>query len=262
MKIGVVYKFKPHKKLNGTLFYCFEYCEFLKQFADATFYIVNISPTDLIFVKKVLAEKYSAAVHNIVPVSATHLYYLKLDKTVVLDIQTFYDCKEFFTNEVHCSSNINHPGYSYKDNRTVTFYGAYEYQKFSVFNHLKIYFDIFNPVGSNSGVFVSCPNPDFLKSYLPNIRARYTAPIILKSGNAGSGNILSSIDTVHYLHVLIDSNNRIIPEAHYFEKNLVIEHLTDIVDSVNLRDADIRNNGIGNYTLSENDEIIKACLKS
>ena len=57
MRCGVVYKFKPQNKINGSLFYCFEYFQFLKQFVDVKLYLVDITCVDFELVKKIFQEK-------------------------------------------------------------------------------------------------------------------------------------------------------------------------------------------------------------
>ena len=252
--IGVVYKFQPSHKLNGSLFYSFEHAAFLK----SKLYLVDISDRDLKMVIDILSAKYSVPVDNLVPLRVTDLYFLKLDKTLVLDIRSFYHCKEFLTNEIHVNSNESHEMYRYKDNRTVTYYGSYDYQDFDIFNYSKINFSIFKELEkSGDSVFVSGM---FIRDGY-----QYSDPnktVITKSHDRGFGNLFELIDTVHYIHGELDTNNRIIPEALYYNKKVTIEdNIPHIVDSTSLRYKDIIANGLGNYTLSNNDEIIKACLK-
>ena len=131
MQYGVVYHFVPHNKINGTLFYCFEYCQMLRQCVDAQLYIVGITPNDLALVHAILSAKYCVPITNIVPVRRSiDLYQLKLDKTLILDINTFTKTKEFLTNEIVCFSNIRHPMFRYKNDRIVTYFGSYAYQDY------------------------------------------------------------------------------------------------------------------------------------
>jgi len=101
MKYGVVYKHKPNNKINGTFFYCFEYFQFLKKFVDVKFYIVDISEKDINLISKIFTEKYTSNFNDVVPIKIIDLYKLKLDQTLILDVMTFYDCKEFLTNQIH-----------------------------------------------------------------------------------------------------------------------------------------------------------------
>jgi hypothetical protein len=262
MKHGVVYKFKPHNKINGTLFYCFEYFKFLRKFVDAQFYIVGINNQDLELVHDILREKYNTAVDNIVPVTLPQLYQTKLDRTLVLDVDTFVNCKEFLTNEIHCFSNDTHDKFRYKNERVVTYYGSYDYQHYDTFCYLKLNFEIFRPMTQQGhGVFISALDQKYIRLNINRWEKQFNKPIILKKSHSGIGNLFDHIDSVHYVHTQQDTNNRIIPEAFYYNKQVSIEEVYTGLDSIRLRFDDIAINGLGNYTLTENDEMIKACLK-
>ena len=250
--IGVVYKFQPHNKLNGSLFYCFEYAAFL----DAPLYLVGVSDKDLQLVRKVFEAKYVIKPDNLVPIPVTSLHALGLKKTLFLDIKSFYGCKEFLTNDIHVFSNEPHEMFRYQNERTVTYYGSYDYQNYDVFSYIKLNFGIFRvPQVSGNAVFVSGPyiRPDF-QYPIPN------KPVLLKAHDSGFGNLFELIDTVHYIHTGMDTNNRIIPEAAYFNKHITIEDLApEIVDSVTLRYDDIMANGLENYILTNEDKMVRAC---
>jgi len=264
MNYGVVYKFKPHNKLNGTLFYCFEYFKFLRKFIDVKFYIVGITDKDFKLVLDVFAGKYNTTFDNIILISTIDLYKLKLDRTLILDVNTFYDVKEFLTNEVHCFSNDTHEMFRYKNDRSVTYYGHYHYQKFDVDCLLKLNFEIFRPLTRQGhGVFISALNQQYIRSNLSRWQQQFSPrPIIVKKSHIGYGNLFDMIDCVHYVHTQQDTNNRIIPEAFYYGKTLSIEEpLYSEIDSIQLRYRDISSNGLGNYTLSEQDPMVQACLR-
>jgi hypothetical protein len=261
MKAGVVYKFNPRHKLNGTLFYSFEYFKFLQKYIDVNYYVIGLSPQDLNLVTNVFQEKYITT-PDITPVKTTELYGLKLDRTLVLDIDSFYYTKECLTNEVHCYSNNTHPMFRYKNPRQVTYYGCYHYQNFDVTAHARLNFEIFKPITkSQPGVFISGREVD-IKSHLSVLEKQFNKPVILKKAQSGTGNLFELIDHVHYMHFTRDTNNRIIPEAFFYNKKLTIDSSGyDGIDSVSLRYNDILQNGLGNYTLSESDEMIQAMLR-
>ena len=261
MKIGVVYKFKPHNKINGTLFYCFEYFKFLQKHVDLKFYIVGISASDLELVLDMLKQKYNADIDNIIPIRLVELYSLNLDRTLVLDVNSFYDCKEFMTNETHCFSNEPHEMFRYTNDRTVTYYGSYTYQNYDVFNYLKLNFEIFKPCASKPGVFVSCLDPKYIRFEYERLQKQFDRPIILKKQHTGIGDLFDQIDAVHYIHIVRDTNNRIIPEGFFHGKQVTIEEVYTELDSIQLRYNDIVSNGLGNYTLTDADEMIKAMIK-
>lgn len=262
MKHGVVYKFKPHNKINGTLFYCFEYFKFLRKFVDAQFYIVGINNQDLALVHDILASKYNTTVDNIVPVTLSELYLKRLDKTLILDVNTFVNCKEFLTNDIHCFSNDTHDMFRYRNSRTVTYYGSYPYQQYDKFCYLKLNFEIFQPLAQQGhGVFVSALDQKYIRLNIDRWKEQFARPVILKKSHSGVGNLFDLIDAVHYVHTQQDTNNRIIPEAFYFGKEVTIEEVYTGLDSIRLRYDDIVANGLRNYTLTEQDEMVQACLK-
>lgn len=266
MKRGVVYKFQKNNKINGTLFYCFEYFAFLNNKTKVRFYIVDISERDLNLVKKIFSEKYNfdeKIFGYITSIKATQLYQLNLDKTLVLDIKSFYGLKEFLTNDIHCFSNENHAGYKYKNERNITFYGCYDYQKYDIEAILKLNFDIFKKNGfeKKSGVFISSPNLKQLEKNTSKYRNLYKdKEIILKKHAVGRGDIFEVVDTIHYIHTGLDTNNRIIPEAFYYQKSVVIDEETNVQDSTGIRYNDITKNGIRKYQIKVSDAIIKAIL--
>jgi len=264
MKLGVVYKFKPFNKINGTLFYCFEYYRFIQKYKPVNFYIVDISSDDLELVKTLFLQKYNITEVSIIPISRIDLFKLQLDKTIIFDVLTFYDVKEFLTGEVLCYSNDEHNMFRYKNNRKVTYYGSYPYQNYDVFSYLKLNFEIFKPITTTAvGVFVSALNQNYISERLEEYKERFNMPVILKKSYTGSGNIFEHISHVHYVHTSRDTNNRIIPEAFFYNKTISIDHFPyKEVDSIHYRYTDIIENGLSNYTLTESDEIIKQCLKS
>jgi hypothetical protein len=261
MNYGVVYKFKPHNKINGTLFYCFEYFKFLRKYIDVKFYIVDITQQDLKLILEILSDKYNTTTDNIIPIKLIDLYGVKLDRTLVLDVNTFYDCKEFLTNEIQCFSNDTHDMFRYKNDRTVTYYGSYDYQNYDTFCYLKLNFEIFRPCDSHPGVFVSCLDPKYIRFEYERLQAQFNRPIILKKQHTGKGDLFDQIDAVHYIHVVRDTNNRIIPEGFFHSKAVTIEEVYTEIDSIQLRYNDIVANGLGNYTLTDSDAMIQACLR-
>jgi hypothetical protein len=263
MSCGVVYKFKPHNKINGTLFYCFEYFKFLEKYTDVAFYIVDIADSELQLVYDIFSKKYKCDIAGIVPIKTLDLYKLNLTKTVILDVDTFYRVKEFLTNDIHCFSNDTHPMFRYKNTRSVTYYGSYRYQRYDVFSYLKLNFEIFSNITSEgSCVFISSLDQKIIQQNINRWTRLYPdRDIILKKSHAGIGNLFDVVNHVHYVHTSRDTNNRIIPEAFYYNKQITIEDMILEEDSVQLRYNDIASNGLSNYTISENDEIIKACLR-
>lgn len=264
MKVGVVYKFKSHNKVNGSLFYCYEYCQFLRNYFDCVMYVVCASPGDVHLTTNLFDAKYKVPTNSIQYLNRiTDLHGLNLDKTLVFDIDTFTTVRGLLTNEVLCYSNDTHDMYRYRDNRHVTYFGSYNYQRYDVFSYLKLYFDLFKPCKSDNGVFISGNDGTYLAAHAKEYIAEFAPkPVWIKSKLTGSGDIFDRIDAVHYVHTSQDKNNRIIPESFFHGKAVTISCPMNIpTDSVQLRYADITANGLANYILTEDDLMVQACLR-
>lgn len=262
--IGVVYKFKPYNKVNGTLFYCYEYCQFLRQFVDCKMYISGASQSDASLISRLFSEKYSIPVSGIEYINrTTDVHRLGLSRTLILDVDTFKTMRGFLTGDVLCYSNDTHEMFRYADGRTVTYFGSYAYQPRDVFAYLRINFGIFKPCTSAPGVFVSGNDCANLTTLTSQLSAKFPQlPLYIKSKTIGSGDIFDHITAVHYVHNKLDKNNRIIPEAFFHNKAVTFDDTYNLpTDSALLRYRDINSNGLVNYTICEQDPIIQACLK-
>lgn len=264
MRIGVVYKFKQYNKVNGTLFYCYEYCQFLRQFTDCILYITGTQTADVVLINRLFAEKYRTEVDGIQYLNrSTDIYQLKLDRTIILDIDTFVSIRGFLTGEVLCYSNDNHEMFRYSDSRTVTYFGSYDYQPKDVFSYLRLNFGIFRTCSTTPGVFISGGDCPHLSTISEQLAARFPhLPVYIKHKNIGSGDIFDKVSVVLYVHNRLDKNNRIIPEAFFHGKIVMFDSPFNLPsDSATLRFQDISQNGLVNYTLNETDPIISLCLK-
>lgn len=264
MRVGVIYLWHPKKRMNGTLFYCAEYYAWLRSHTtlDVQFYIVGTTSNDLEFIERTLMMKYHKHLHVTPIKKLTDLHTLKLDRTLILDIRTFHYTKEFLTNDIHVFANEPHESFRYKNDRTVTYYGSYDYQNYDVFNYLKLNFEIFPPITEQqNAVLVTSPNHGLIQRRLKEYQERFGKPIFVKTGSSGYGNIFEMIDHVHYVHTSLDTNNRTIPEAFFYDTPVTIDEEGGPKDSVFLRYWDIQENGLKNYTLTSEDEMVKACLK-
>lgn len=266
MIVGVVYKFQKHNKLNGSVFYCFEYFCFLKKYLQCNFYVVGATDKDILLLKNIFGHKYNLAdneLDSIIPLKTTDLHKLNLDKTLILDIKTFYSIKAFLTNEVFCFSNEKHDLFRYTDDRVVKYFGSYQYQDYDEYCLLKLNFDIFKQYDEQeNGVFLSCPDYHILEENKEKYRERFVGKkIIEKKHFGGFGDLFRMVDTVLYIHTRIDTNNRIIPEAFYYDCDVVIDDHCDVEDSVKLRFNDITDGGLFNYTLGIDDVMIQALMR-
>jgi hypothetical protein len=110
-------------------------------------------------------------------------------------------------------------------------------------------------------VFISALDQKYIRFNLERWKREFDRPVILKKSHEGFGNLFDMIDSVHYVHTERDTNNRIIPEAFYYNKTVTIEEVFTDLDSIRLRYDDISSNGLGNYTVSEHDPMVQACLR-
>jgi hypothetical protein len=262
--IGVIYKSKPHKLLNGTLFYCYEYCQVLRQYADVKLYLTDTTQLEFDWLLTVLQQKYITPVDCVVRVDKhTDLYALGLSVALVLDINTLTAIKDVMRSDVVCFSNEPHtmwrpslPG------RSITYFGIYDYQPRDVDAMIKLKFDIHAPATSAPGVYVSSIDMDYIAIRAGEWARRFDRPVITKRPNSGRGNIYDDVDWVHYVHTGKETNNRTIPEAFWHGKNVTFENPLNLpTDSAFLRYNDILTNGLQSYMLTDSDEMIQACLK-
>jgi hypothetical protein len=231
------------------------------------FIIVAIKEKDLNLIKKIFKEKYDPVfwplINEISSRPITSIFKENYDKTLILDVKTFYKTKEFLTNQVYCFSNESHKKFRYDNSRKVTYFGSYDYQNFDEFCLLKLNFDAFSNYESLSHkIFISSPDQQLIKDNIPEYRSRFPGKeIILKKSSIGKGNIFEEIDTILYVHTGLDTNNRIIPEAHYYEIKVLIDDLAkDVTDSVTMRNNDIIRNGIIKYKITKDDIMISRML--
>src|SRR3989339_175377 len=256
---NILYHFQIHNKVNGILFYCFQYYVFLKERDKNTvFTIYNISEADLKFVKNVFLDRYvfnTEYLDDIISIDDIGA----LDKqnyglSLMFDVNTFKKTYSFIKNDIQCYSNTNHQMVRSR-HKNITYYGYYEYQPFDIKTKLKFYFDIYRKIENpQHGLFINCKDesckidlPDELKN-MRQIRKR-------KTGHYD--NFFSLFDTIYYFQTVFDLNNRIIPECFYYKKNIFIKYNESIQDSLNFRYNDIRQNGLGDYILTCDDPIIR-----
>jgi hypothetical protein len=262
--IGVLYKSKPHKKLNGTLFYCYEYCQLLRQHSDVKLYLFDVTPVDFDWICSILEQKYTTSTECVVRVEKyTDVYSLGMDASLILDVVTLNTLKELVPGDILCYSNDSHNMWrSGRPGHTTTYFGYYDYQPRDVTTRLKLYFDIHRPCNSAPGVYVTALDMDYIAVNSSAWGERFQRPVITKKPNTGKGNMFDYVDWVHYVHTGHEKNNRIIPEAFWHGKQVTIDTPFNLpTDSAMLRYADITANGIQPYVLTVEDEMVQACLK-
>lgn len=257
---AVIYKWNIHRKINGTVFYCYEYYCFLKKYIDIDFYIVDISEEDLKQLTELFYKKYNTFFPIRTLKNQIELYKLNLNKTLIFDIITFESVKYFLTNQIFVYSNDTHDMFRYSDNREITYYGSYEYQRFDKYQLLKFDFTLYPQFDTiKNETFVSYRyKKDFEKDHRVS---QYLSNKNIVYKNMGDPiNIFETCKEVVYIHVGFDKNNRIIPEAVYYNIPVVYFEEYDSYDSAWYRLQDIQENGILKYQINIDDILIQDFL--
>lgn len=258
---AIVYSQVPHKKINGTLFYCFEYFEFLSSRIDTTFYIHKSSQEDLNHYLRIFKDKYTFN-HNILNnikyingIRDVHNIGLINDKILFLDIRSANMLAPFVKNSVIVYSNKPEESHL----RRAKYFGFYDYQYKDVSTRLKFNFNIFNKITDTKTdtAFVSAPKNKDVVASLMDIKE---SNMLVKQSSNSFSNLFSSFDTLYYYHNGHDANNRLIVESLYYNKTVVLYSDGRDEDSAHLRYKDISDNGIEDYTLTEDDAMIKEII--
>ncbi len=261
--LGVFYDLVPHKKINGTMFYAFEYFVFLNNYKPTTLYINNITDEYLSEIKELFVERYKFnedLLDLIIPITTIRDYITinkTLSKALFLDIRSFNNLHPFLKSD--CVVYANDVGVV-QANKNVTVFGWYYYQNFDVREKLKFNFDIFRAIlpRKTDTAFVSAPDQD--ESIIEKLPIE-ESNVIFKPKNNSVTNLFESFDTLYYYHSRIDKNNRFIVEAMYFGKNVDITYTGEPKDSVYYRHKDIVKNGLRAYHLTDKDLLIKEVLR-
>jgi len=267
MKINIFYKTIKMKKINGSLFYCFEYFEFLSHYTDVEFHIQEGNEGDVEDFKKMFMDKYDfdhKLLDNIKVIPRiTDIYHIKGDKAFFLDYGTFKYFYQFINNQkviVYKNKKFNFP-ITKKD---VTYFGFYDYQApYDIKENLKFNFEIYPEVDDfiiTDTAYVTSPGVDYQKVIDDNI---IETNILKKDVFSHQNNLFESFDTLYYYHVgHIDLNNRFIVESMFYNKNIhIIDKNPNEDDSVVLGFMNIIDNGLKNFEMDRSDKIIKALLE-
>lgn len=262
---SVLYEFKNHKKINGTLFYCFEYYAFLRRKDPGVkFVLYKISSKDLERVLEVFRERYNVGEElykDILAVSSVkELHDLSFSKNLILDMKTFNNLYMFLKGDILCFANEKH-SFKRSEHKKIVYYGFYDYQDYDIQSMLKINFDIFRAWNKGKDqVLVSTVTSNFDAALLPeNLRSKKS---IRKNLLDHYDNFFEQFDTLFYIHTGHDTNNRLIPECYFYGKDVVVAYTGLPKDSVFYRHEDIKKNGLGAYTLTENDRMVRDFLEA
>ncbi len=255
-KKAIIYFHQVDNKINGTLFYCAEYFLELRKHLtknEINFYIINLNDKDKKIIEEVFRDKYQLTI-NFIQIKVTQMRGLNLDKILVLDINTLIKIKDFYRGNIIAFSNKAH---NIKQ-KNIVFYGSYHYQNYKHDCILKLGLDNHREVMNGSLTFISCPNKGLADlKWNTKIKKDY----IFKDLNIPHIGLFDKIDLIIYVHVGLDTNNRIIIESFYHNKEIIIQESTNIKDSVQERYNDCLKGNLNKYLLNENDLMIQAMLK-
>jgi hypothetical protein len=261
---AILYSFINHKKINGTLFYCFEYFIYLKKFnTDVKFIIFDASEEDLEFIKYVFTDKYNFQKEYlsdlIIIKKYSDLFKLKLKNVLIFDVRTFDKLNNFlpntnklvYSNEKPTSNNF----------KNTTFYGFYDYQLKDKVTRLK-FFKKIHKVFKNKGdkIFISSLSADLEKvtKYLKIDKSL----VFFKMPSQHNENLFANINKIIYWHSgQLDKNNRIVVESFIHNIELEILFNSNLNDSVYERYECIKNGNINELFLDDSDIIITDFLK-
>ena len=256
---NVLYYFLNHKKINGTLFYCFEYFVCAKEKDPSViFNIYNISPTDLEMVKAIFKERYvfpETYLNDIQALnSISDIYKTNFSKTLILDLHSFQRTYMFIKNDILCYSNEGH-SMERSQTKKVTYYGYYDYQNFDYKTPLKLNFSNFKPLAkSGEKVLVSSRLYNYREIELP--KELEHKEVVTKAESTHHSNLFELFDTMYYFHSDFDTNNRLIPECFFYDKKIILKLNEKFQDSISLRYEDILANGLTKYTLDHTDKML------
>jgi len=256
----VIYKWYVNQKYNGSVYYAFEYFVYLFQSDPSLeFLLVNINEKDLNDLKRSFLSKYKNVdqyFSKLIPIKTTELYKVNIKDALILDIRTYKSVMNFVKGNMHVYSDIKHNNEKpLKQN--VIFYGEYYYQTFDIRSKLRLNFDMMKQCLPKEGTFISSRLPEMVDNQL-YINKHNLKNVFIKSLDHSITNLFDNIDTILYVHQLQDTNNRIIPEAFFYNIRLIIEEECDVIDSTIIRYSDIKRDGLNEYTITDDDMMIKA----
>lgn len=276
---AVVYVNKPLKKINGTLFYCFEYFAFLKRYIkDLKFIFVYDSTypferdtddaTDIEYFKSIFVEKYDfdhAWLNDIVPMKPIPFMQARVKNVIMFDVHSYKLIQDFLGRTEKLLLYSNKPeGQLYLNKRKDrdTFYGWYdEYQFYNIKNRLKLYREIHKkPTQRGDKIFISSANGNNLE--IANHLKLDISGLYLKEPNLHFTELFKNIYKIIYWHCgNNDANNRIIVES--IIHNIPIDiHINGFEnDSVYDRKVLIEQGRVDELFLTEEDVMIQDFIK-
>lgn len=260
----VLYHSNKHKKINGTLFYAFEYyCLIKESIPDLKYILFNATNDDLKEIKRILLNKYNVPSSYIEDITNKEKYVdilkLNIKNLLILDVHTYERIKDFTLNidNVKIYSNDSHDFLNLKDNHI--FYGWYKYQIFNKKTRLKIYKEIHKTYEKKGNkVYLSSPNSKY--GFITKELGLNQDDIITKLPNKTDDDLFEKINKIIYYYAQSDTNNRIIVEAYIH--NIEVElHNVFAYDSVQERYDTIKAGNVSELFLTNDDILIKDFIK-
>jgi hypothetical protein len=262
---AVVYYINDHNKINGSFYYAFEYFYLLQQHSLCTLYIVakRKLKEDEILSLNAIKDKYDIEEIDIQFCTTVQMYTYNVRKALFVDVSSYKRLRGFVRGEHFVYSNETHD--NYRSPNGTTYFGYYDYQKFDIKSTLKLNFSIFKQIENckTETTFLSYVNKGKSDSCeIAVIAEKYNLKnILMKSDIKIIKNLFNIIDQIVYVHIGLDTNNRIIVEAAWYNIPIIIEERTTIEDSTTLRQKDIKDGQLQKYTLDKNDLMVQTILK-
>jgi len=261
----ILYNSNNHKTINGTLFYCFEYFLYIKQYQpDIKYFILNADLDNFEMFKSVFKEKYTFD-HKfledfvLIP-KLTDIARSDIKNLLILDINTYTKVRYFLSkvDNVRIYSNDTHKFINTKPNHT--FYGWYPYQIFNIKERLKLYKEVhitYNTKGDS--IFLSSPQKDndsiVLKLGLDENKV-YTKKYLQHNEK-----LFENINEIIYWHTgQLDKNNRIVAESYLHDIPIKVYLNGNENDSIKERHDIICNGDPDVLFLSDDDKLIRDFL--
>jgi len=222
----------PQKIINGTLFYVIEYFLVLNEI-EPTLLILKCDKKifDYIITIIKIKYKYNKLLDNLIKnTKYTELPKLIQNSVLILDTNTYYKCKPLIKQKIFLYSQNG------KNSLVENTYGFYNYQVFKHKVRLKLALSYHKEYNEIYNTFNSSPKMNITKD----------------SKNPNKFQNIMEYKHWHYIHNGFDTNNRFIPEARYFNKQL--SH-TKIIFNDSINDRLIT--PIENLILTKYDRLIK-----
>jgi len=270
--IVTIYFWQKYNKINGSLFYAYEYAAMLNKISNNNQFIIaysNISEDDIILIDNAFKNKYKD-VMNYNLINRIKLYSFinknKIERLLYLDVYSYFETKKLTgikNKNVFIYVNNDYPNKEYLKCNT---YGYYDYQTFKNKVPLKLGTCFFKNIKSTnedfiflSGLFYGRDNLYKYPDIYREICSKYDNLLIKEHGKIYD-DLFSKINQIIYLHTTLDTNNRILIESAFYNIKIKCYHLIDIQDSIQDRYNNIQDGNLDKYLLTEDDILIQNIL--